>query len=116
MTSLELQETTTEVVVIGAGMAGLIAATTLSPETNVVVLESSDRAGGRVETVRQGDYWINVGTQFTEGTGTLIDALHRHGIKMGSLAGKSIALYLNGTLVDTSNPVALMFGTRMTMV
>jgi len=116
MTSLELQETNTEVVVIGAGMAGLIAATTLSPETNVVVLESSDRAGGRVETVRQGDYWINVGTQFTEGTGTLIDALHRHGIKMGSLAGKSIALYLNGTLVDTSNPVALMFGTRMTMV
>jgi monoamine oxidase len=116
MTSLEVQEETVDVVVVGAGMAGLIAATTLSPETDVVVLESSDRAGGRVETVRQGDYWVNVGTQFTEGTGTLIDALNRHGIKMGSLAGKSVALYLNGGVVDTSNPFALMFGTRMTIM
>ncbi|MFC9359967.1 flavin monoamine oxidase family protein [Rhodococcus sp. NPDC057014] len=111
-----VQEETTEVVVVGAGMAGLTAATTLSPETDVVVLESTDRVGGRVETVRKGDYWINVGTQFTEGTGTLIDALDRHGIEMGSLAGKSVALYLNGGVIDTSNPVALMFRTRMTMM
>ncbi|MFC7449598.1 flavin monoamine oxidase family protein [Rhodococcus daqingensis] len=116
MATHEVQEETIEVVVVGAGMAGLMAATTLAPETDVVVLESTDRAGGRVETVRQGDYWINVGTQFTEGTGTLIDALDRHGIEMGSLAGKSVALYLNGGLVDTSNPVALMFRTRMTMM
>ncbi|MGW4332419.1 flavin monoamine oxidase family protein [Rhodococcus koreensis] len=111
-----VQEETTEVVVVGAGMAGLTAATTLSQETDVVVLESTDRVGGRVETVRKGDYWINVGTQFTEGTGTLIDSLDRHGIEMGSLAGKSVALYLNGGVVDTSNPVALMFRTRMTLM
>ncbi len=111
-----VQEETTEVVVVGAGMAGLTAATSLSPETDVVVLESTDRVGGRVETVRKGDYWINVGTQFTEGTGTLIDALDRHGIEMGSLAGKSVALYLNGEVIDTSNPVALMFRTRMTLM
>lgn len=116
MTTPEMREESTEVVVVGAGMAGLTAATTLAPETDVIVLESTDRTGGRVETVRQGDYWINVGTQFTEGTGTLIDALNRHGIEMGSLAGKSIALYLNGRAVDTSNPVALMFRTRMTMM
>ncbi|KOS56939.1 flavin monoamine oxidase family protein [Rhodococcus rhodochrous] len=114
MTTHEVQEETTAVVVVGAGMAGLTAATTLAPETDVVVLESTDRIGGRVETVRQGDYWINVGTQFTEGTGTLIEALDRHGIERGSLAGKSVALYLNGGVVDTSNPVALMFRTRMT--
>ena len=114
MTTHEMQEETTAVVVVGAGMAGLTAATTLASETDVVVLESTDRTGGRVETVRQGDYWINVGTQFTEGTGTLIEALDRHGIERGSLAGKSVALYLNGGVVDTSNPVALMFRTRMT--
>ena len=114
MTMRAVDDESTDVVVVGAGMAGLMAATTLAPETQVVVLESTDRSGGRVETVRQGDYWINVGTQFTEGTGTLIDALDRHGIEMGSLAGKSIALYLNGTVVDTSNPVELMFRTRMT--
>ncbi|MEU3010485.1 flavin monoamine oxidase family protein [Nocardia asteroides] len=113
MTTHDVQEETTEVVVVGAGMAGLTAATTLSPRADVVVLESTGRAGGRVDTVRQGDYWINVGTQFTEGTGTLIEALDRHGIPMGTLAGKSVGLYLNGGLVDTANPLALMFRTRM---
>ncbi|MGM7646894.1 flavin monoamine oxidase family protein [Nocardia sp. JW2] len=116
MATQNIREETTEVVIIGAGMAGLTAATTLAPAAEVVVLESTDRTGGRVETVRQGDYWINLGTQFTEGTGTLIDALERHNIEMGSLAGKSIALHLNGSTVDTSNPLALMFRTRMTML
>ncbi|WP_280302453.1 flavin monoamine oxidase family protein [Nocardia neocaledoniensis] len=115
-TTQAVPEERTEVVVIGAGMAGLTAATTLAPAAEVVVLESTDRTGGRVDTVRRGDYWINVGTQFTEGTGTLIDALERHNIDMGSLAGKSIALHLNGSTVDTSNPLALMFRTRMSMM
>lgn len=103
-----------EVVVIGAGMAGLMAATTLA-DRDVVVLEAAGRAGGRVETVRDGDYWINVGTQFTEGTGPLIDALHRHEIPMGTLEGKSVALSLGGKQVDTSNPFSLMFRSRMTL-
>lgn len=109
----QIHEETCDVVVVGAGMAGLMAATTLAEETDVLVLESADRPGGRVETVRKGDYWINVGTQFTEGTGPLIDALQYHGIEMGSLAGKSVALVLNGRLVDMSDPIALMFRTRM---
>lgn len=108
-----VREETHEVVVIGAGMAGLMAATTLA-ERDVVLLEASDRAGGRVDTVRKGDYWINVGTQFTEGTGPLIDALHRHGVRLGTLEGKSVALSLGGKQVDTSNPFALMFRSRMT--
>nr|BFD89255.1 hypothetical protein KitaXyl93_06150 [Kitasatospora sp. Xyl93] len=111
-----MDEETCDVVVIGAGMAGLMAATTLADKTDVRVLESEDRPGGRVETVRKGDYWINVGTQFTEGTGPLIDALDRHGIEMGSLAGTSVELVLNGTSVDTSDVLGLMFRTRMTVM
>ncbi|MEU3628371.1 FAD-dependent oxidoreductase [Amycolatopsis coloradensis] len=103
---------TADVVVIGAGIAGLMAATTLS-DRDVVVLEATGRAGGRVESVRQGDYWINLGTQFTEGTGPLIDALERHQVGMGTLAGKKVALALHGKQVDTSNPFALMFRSRM---
>ncbi|TCJ31109.1 flavin monoamine oxidase family protein [Nocardioides jejuensis] len=109
----KIREETHEAVVIGAGMAGLMAATTLNGR-DVVVLEASDRAGGRVDTVRQGDYWINVGTQFTEGTGPLIDALHRHEVPLGTLEGKSVALHLGGKQVDTSNPFALMFTSKMT--
>ena len=112
-TSREVREETHEVVVIGAGIAGLMAATTLA-DRDVVVLEATDRAGGRVDTVRQGDYWINVGTQFTEGTGPLIEALHRHRVPLGTLEGKSVALHLGGKQVDTSNPFALMFRSKMT--
>jgi len=99
--------------VVGAGIAGLMAATTLA-DRDAVVLEASGRAGGRVDTVRQGDYWINVGTQFTEGIDPLIDALNRHRVHMGTLEGKSVALALGGKQVDTSNPFALMFRSRMT--
>lgn len=115
MATPEKPEQTCEVVVIGAGMAGLMAATTLG-DRDVVALEASDRAGGRVDTVRKGDYWINVGTQFTEGTGPLIDALHHHEVPLGTLEGKSVALALGGRQVDTSNPFALMFRSRMTFL
>ncbi|ODR08560.1 oxidase [Mycolicibacillus koreensis] len=118
MTAREpVREETTRVAVIGAGMSGLMAATTLSTQVDdIVVLEAADRAGGRVETVRQGDYWINVGTQFTEGTGPLIEALDRHNVARSSLAGKRVALGLNGEVIDTSNPVQLMFSKGMTVV
>jgi monoamine oxidase len=110
-----VREETHEIVVIGAGMAGLMAATTLA-DRDVVVLESTSRAGGRVDTVRQGDYWINVGTQFTEGTGPLIDALKRHQVPMGSLDGKVIGLSIDGKQVNTSNPFSLMLRSRMTFM
>lgn len=113
--SRDVREQACEIVVVGAGMAGLMAATTLS-DREVVVLEGTGRPGGRVESVRQGDYWINLGTQFTEGTGTLIEALERHQIPMGTLAGKKVALALDGKLVDTSNPFGLMLRSRMTFM
>lgn len=112
-TSHNPREENHELVVIGAGIAGLMAATTLA-DRDIVVLEASNRTGGRVDTVRQGDYWINVGTQFTEGTGPLIDALHRHQVPMGTLEGKSVALALGDKQVDTSNPFSLMFRSGMT--
>ncbi|MFB9729472.1 NAD(P)/FAD-dependent oxidoreductase [Haloechinothrix salitolerans] len=113
--SRRVRDESCEVVVVGAGMAGLMAATTLA-ERDVVVLEAAGRAGGRVDSARQGDYWINLGTQFTEGTGPLIDALHRHQIPMGTLEGKSVALSLGGKQVDTSNPFSLMFRSRMSFL
>ncbi|MFF8380666.1 flavin monoamine oxidase family protein [Streptomyces sp. NPDC015661] len=110
-----VREQACEVVVVGAGIAGLMAANTLADKADVVVLEAADRAGGRVESVRKDGYWLNMGTQFTEGTGTLIEALDRHGVVRGSLAGKKVALGLNGRLVDTANPIALMLRARMSM-
>ncbi|MFE7602512.1 FAD-dependent oxidoreductase [Streptomyces sp. NPDC057494] len=54
-------EETCDVVVIGAGMSGLMAATTLADKVDVVVIEAGSRPGGRVETVRKGNSWTRAG-------------------------------------------------------
>ncbi|WP_344042157.1 flavin monoamine oxidase family protein [Nocardioides panacihumi] len=102
-----------EVVVVGAGAAGLVAGSTLAGSADVVVLEAATRPGGRVESVRHGDYWLNVGTQFTEGEGPLFDVMDRYGIERGTLAGRKAALYLGGRLVTTDNPPLLLLRSRM---
>lgn len=45
------------IVVIGAGLAGLVTTKTLleSGFTNVTVLEASDRIGGRVQSIQHGE-------------------------------------------------------------
>jgi monoamine oxidase len=107
--------TSCEVVVIGAGAAGLVAGSTLARGSDVLVLEASARPGGRVESVRHGNYWLNVGAQFTEGAGPLFDVMDRYQIERGSLAGKKAALYVKGRMVTTDNPALLMLRSRMSV-
>ena len=55
-----------DVIVIGAGFAGLTAATRLKGQgIDVLVLEASGRVGGRTETVQRGDLWLEAGGQWT---------------------------------------------------
>lgn len=108
-----VREQQCEVVVIGAGAAGLVAGSTVGGLTDVVVLEAATRPGGRVESVRHGDYWLNIGTQFTEGVGPLFEVMDRFQIERGSLAGRKAALYLNGRMVTTDSPPVLLLRSRM---
>lgn len=56
-----------DVVVIGAGIAGLAAAWELR-DRDVLVLEASDRVGGRIMSEPRGRYWLNFGAHVFGGT------------------------------------------------
>src|SRR4051794_13227928 len=63
-----MTKTQNQVVVIGAGMAGLTAARTLAEAgIRVAVLEARNRVGGRILTQRVGNETIELGAEFIHG-------------------------------------------------
>ena len=57
-----------DVIVIGAGMAGLAAARVLAEAgRTVVLLEATDRVGGRIHTVHDDDEVVELGAEFVHG-------------------------------------------------
>src|ERR1700730_19155735 len=62
------KNTTVDVVVIGAGMAGLTAARALAEAgLKVLVVEAQDRIGGRIWTRHVGEEAIELGAEFIHG-------------------------------------------------
>jgi oxygen-dependent protoporphyrinogen oxidase len=92
------------VVVVGAGIAGLAAAWALR-DRDVVVLEASDRAGGRIKSESRGRYWLNFGAHVFGGaasaTGRLLDET---GVRAVTVPGVLTGVALNGRVVS-SGPV-----------
>ena len=63
-----MTDNTYDVVVVGAGMAGLTAARTLAEAgQKVLVVEAQDRIGGRIWTRHVGDEAIELGAEFIHG-------------------------------------------------
>lgn len=79
-----MDERETDVVVVGAGFAGLAAARSLVDEDRrVVVLEARDRVGGRVYTTTLDDgTWVDLGGQWLgRGQDRLVHWLGRYGLE-----------------------------------
>lgn len=75
-----------ECVVVGGGIAGLTAAYYLR-EHDVLLLEASDRLGGRVKSVSRGDYWANLGAQFVAPQGALAELAALPGVTLNPVVG-----------------------------
>jgi oxygen-dependent protoporphyrinogen oxidase len=94
-----------DVVVVGAGIAGLTAAWDLR-DLDVVVLEAGERVGGRIRSERRGDYWLNVGAHVFSGAGSETDRLLTEtGTEATTVPGRLTALAVRGRLL-TSGSVA----------
>jgi monoamine oxidase len=83
------------IIIIGAGITGLIAARELLRKRKlVIILEARDRTGGRIHTMR--DEWNNVlesGAEFVHGNLPLtMQLLKEYGIKYYPTAGKMVRI------------------------
>jgi len=86
-----------DVVEVGGGIAGLAAAWHLR-DLDVVVLEASNRLGGRIRSEPRGDVWLNLGAHVFAGPGSATDRLLRStGVEAKSVTGRLAAVALGDT-------------------
>src|SRR5438477_6950757 len=99
---------TAEVVVVGGGIAGLAAANALR-DLDVVVLEASDRVGGRIRSEPRDPYWLNLAAHVFPGPGSALDGLVGElGLRTERIPGSTTNAWLDGRLVHAESPWQLL--------
>lgn len=88
------------IIIIGAGAAGLMAAKELSAKHQVTVLEARDKVGGRIRTIAPG---IETGAEFVHGHLPIsLSLLEEAGLKYTPIAGKMYSVE-NGNWHEEEN-------------
>ncbi|MBC7902652.1 MAG: FAD-dependent oxidoreductase [Gemmatimonadaceae bacterium] len=78
-----------DIIILGAGAAGLIAACELASGYKVLVLEAQERVGGRVKTIEKADGFFEMGPEFIHGDAKLTRALLKEaGLSVTPSAGR----------------------------
>lgn len=91
-----------EVVILGAGLAGLTAAYNLR-DRDIVVVEARDRVGGRTLSGEHDGYWYNSGAQFVWDARTL-ELCGELGLEVLDGEGAQSAVFVNGRLAVAPDP------------
>jgi len=87
-------------IIIGAGITGLMAAYELSGHFNITILEAQDRTGGRIHTIVAEDMLVEAGAEFIHGHLPLtFNLLKKAGIGTQKIEGKMYR-HKNGTLTE----------------
>jgi monoamine oxidase len=105
-----MAENTYDVIVVGAGMAGLTTARSLAEAgLKVLVVEANDRIGGRILTRHVGDDAIELGAEFIHGRPPELWALIKEaGLETYRREGTQIC-FEDGTLSDCSGMMDEVF-------
>lgn len=102
-----------DAVIIGGGLAGLAAAHRLR-HRNILLLEKSERWGGRIRSERRGDYWLNWGGHVYNGPGTATgDLMASVGIDSAPVPGSLAGLAMNGRLLTSGRVETFPFRVPM---
>ena len=111
-----------EAVIVGGGIAGLTAGWTLR-DRRILVLEATDRVGGRMRSEPRGPYWLNLGAHLFGGPGTLMDRLVTEtGLETRRIPGNRMGLAFRGRVVASGRPetypfrLPLSWGARLSFV
>jgi len=98
------QDVDHEVVVVGAGIAGLAAAWELR-DRDLVVFEAADRVGGRMRSEPRGRYWLNLGAHLFGGPDSQLARLVEDvGLETRPIPGNRMGLAMNGAVVASGAP------------
>lgn len=105
-----------DVVVVGAGIAGLAAAWDLR-DRDVVVLEATDRPGGRIWSTERGPLWLNLGAHVYGGPDSAVGRLlDETAVQATDVPGTLTAVSYDGKLVADGPielyPLRLAFSNR----
>jgi oxygen-dependent protoporphyrinogen oxidase len=101
-------------VVVGGGIAGLAAAWDLRTR-DALLLEASDRLGGRIRSEARDPYWINVGAHVFGGPGSGTWRLAQElGLELVPVPGHLVAMELNGTMLVGGRPELYPFRLPLT--
>ncbi|MHB2029093.1 MAG: flavin monoamine oxidase family protein [Acidimicrobiales bacterium] len=93
------------VVIIGAGLSGMVAAYELR-DREIVVLEKLDRVGGRTLSGVHGEYWYNLGAQYVWDHRT-VGYCKDLDIELLPARDAYSSIFVRGQLVTARNPYAL---------